>query len=230
MFGNGRSLGFHGVFHSFVRQSQCLLPQCPLSLGVSSKRSLARKPLASELFEQRQKGFLILHSSLLHFPTQARHCTWESTENVYITLLWAEPPEAVHTIKVYSLLTSLASAFWMEKAQLHVVIQESGLLPSGGSAFLQICRVSIKLAEWVKRVRPLRGRVSVEQIWVQCIHFDCCSQSSSHSHGQPKRGLKNLTLQKEEEEKANPSAVAGSSIASDRRVLGIRLQPTSGGS
>lgn len=111
------------------------------------------------------KGFLILHSSLLDFPIQAGEHTWESTENVCIALPWAETPEVVHTIKAYFLLTSLTSTFWMGMAQLYVVIQESRPLPSGRSAFLQICGVSIKLAGWGKRVKPLSGRVSVAQAW-----------------------------------------------------------------
>lgn len=82
------------------------------------------------------KGLLILYFSLLGFPTQAGDHTWEATENVYIALLWAEPPEVVNTINVDFLLTSLAGTVWMGMAQLHVVIQESRLLPSGGSAFL----------------------------------------------------------------------------------------------
>lgn len=104
------------------------------------------------------KGFLILPSSLLDFPTQAGEHTWESTENVCIALPWAETPEVVHTIKAYFLLTSLTSTFWM-------VVQESRPLPSGRSAFLQICGVSIKPAGWGKRVRPLSGSVPVAQAW-----------------------------------------------------------------
>lgn len=72
------------------------------------------------------------------------------------------------TIKLYFSFTSLANAVWRTMAHLHQVIQKTRLLPSGGSAFLQICR------DWRKRVRTSSGRFSIGQAWKQHIHFSHC--------------------------------------------------------